>query len=520
MKLYYSNSDGIHKMNRFRWRRTVLGLLILILCSTFLTHRIFNSRSSLVCERISDPTSEKRSFDIKYTADMDDQYRFSKSSVVHIPRTVSTMEEMSQPFQFTREKASSVCKQVLNRYGVQASIGVEEECQHYVMEFPSAWMELFEKINKYVTWHNQTSHMVRKRLEDGDSMTNVLGDLRTLTYRCKKWPRCAGYGDQAQKTARGFLLAMLAKRFFTVEWSPNFVGSDKWLEVLTPTVLNWKMDPPFSSELLQPNMSENCTISGSTTVVKYAHSTHYRRQHVYYYVLNITDIFCKDVSQIDMEPQHIAYFCKEAKRDHYIEQPNRIFFIYGLIHRLMYQFSDGVIERGEKRLRELGLLHNPFVAVHIRTALEETSVGKLPYYLKVDRYQRDQASWRLFINCGESAASKYNIHRPLLLFSDSSDCLKWASQMYPLSRITYSNSSFWHFTEHAELEESEEIVDKILDTMSDLYLVSKATVVVKGISLFTNLGMYLGSISNNNAVRCDLKSESILQKRMHVRHRR
>ena len=297
-----------------------------------------------------------------------------------------------------------------------------------------------------------------------------------------------------------------------MEWSPNFKGSDKWVEVLTPTVLNWKMNPPFSAELLQPNMSNNCIFSkGRNMIADDAYSTHYR--HVYYYSLDIPDILCKD-----MKPQHVAYFCKEAKRDHYIEQPNRIFFIYGLIHRMMYRFSDGVIERGEKRLKELGLLYNPFVAVHIRTALEETSLKKLQYYLKVDRYQRDQTSWRLFINCGESAASKYNIHRPLLLFSDSSDCLKWASQRYPLSRVTYSNSSFWHFTEHAELEESKEGIDKILDTMSDLYLISKATVVVKGISLFTNLGMYLGSISNNNAVRCDLQSKSIFQKRMHVRH--
>ena len=389
------------------------------------------------------------------------------------------------------------------------------------MEFPAAWMELFKKINSYVTWHNHTYYTIRKRLDDGDNMTNVLGDLRTLTYRCKNWPRCAGYGDQAQKTARGFLLAMLTKRFFTVEWPHNFNGSDKWVEVLTPTVLNWKMDPPFSSELLQPNISANCTISTSTNVVKYVHSTHYRYEHVYYYMLNIPDILCRDVSQIDMEPQHIVYFCKEARRDHYIEQPNRIFFIYGLVHRLMYRFCDGVIERGEKRLRELGLLYSPFVAIHIRTALEETSLTdkKQQYYFEIARHQRDRTSWRRFINCGESTASKYSIDRPLLLFSDSSDCLKWASQRYPLSRVTYSNSSFWHFTEHAELKESKESIDKILDTMSDLYLVSKATVVVKGLSLFTSLGMYLGSISNNNIVRCDLQSKSILQKRMHARHR-
>ena len=457
---------------------------------------------------------------------MDDQTRINKSSVIHVPITVSTMKEIPQSLQFTRKNASIVCKQFLNRRGVRPSIGVEEECEHYVMEFPSAWMELFEKINRYVTWHNQTHHMLRKRLEDGDSMTNVLGDLRTLTYRCKRWPRCAGYGDQAQKTARGFILAMLTRRFFTVEWSPNFNGSDKWVEVLTPTVLNWKMDPPFSSELLQPNMSDNCTISTNCifskgrNIADYAHSTHARYRHVYYYMLDIPNILCRNVSQIDMELQYIVYFCKEAKRDHYIEQPNRIFFIYGLIHRLMYQFSDSVIERGEKRLRELGLLYSPFVAVHIRTALEENSLpdNKQQYYLKIARHQRDQASWRLFINCGESAASKYNIHRPLLLFSDSSDCLKWASQMYPLSKVTYSNSSFWHYTEHAELEESEANIDKILDTMSDIYLVSKAMVVVKGISLFTNLGMYLGSISNNNVVRCDLQSKSIFQKRMYVRH--
>ena len=414
------------------------------------------------------------------------------------------------------ELATKICQEILLYGGVRVNSNMRKECVTYVLEYPSAWRELFDKIKLYLAWHNTTHHEIQKKLKTGSSLKSILLDLRTLTYRCKSWPYCAGYGDQAQKTARGFLLAMLTKRFFTVEWSPNFKGSDEWVEVLTPTVLNWKMDPPFSSELLQPKMSGNCIFSKGTDVADYAYSTHYR--HVYYYILDIPDILCRDVSQIDMEPQHIAYFCKEAERDHYIEQPNRIFFIYGLIHRLMYRFSDSVMERGEKRLKELGLVYSPFVAVHIRTALEETSLKRLQYYLKVDRYQRDQTSWRLFINCGESAASKYNIHRPLLLFSDSSDCLKWASQRYPLSKVTYSNSSFWHFTEHAELEESKEGIDKILDTMSDIYLVSKATVVVKGISLFTNLGMYLGSISNNNVVRCDLQSKSIFQKRMNVRH--
>ena len=504
-------------MNLLVRKPTFLPLTIFLFSWTIVTVHVINRRSSNMIKIRLDLLRRNGPIDREDLAGIDHPDEPNKS--LQVTKRDSTIETRQGAIRFTRDDASSICRRVLNRRGVRTSIGVERECQHYVMEFPSAWMELFEKINRYVTWHNQTSHMVRKRLEDGDSMTNVLGDLRTLTYRCKRWPRCAGYGDQAQKTARGFLLAMLTKRFFTVEWSPNFNGSDKWVEVLTPTVLNWKMDPPFSSELLQPNMSGNCIFSkGRNMIADDAYSTHYR--HVYYYMLDIPDILCRDVSQIDMEPQHIAYFCKEAKRDHYIEQPERIFFIYGLIHRLMYRFSDGVIERGEKRLKEFGLLYSPFVAVHIRTALEETSLTdkKQQYYLKIDRHQHDQTSWRLFINCGESAASKYNIHRPLLLISDSSDCLKWASQRYPLSRVTYSNSSFWHFTEHAELEESEKSIDRILDTMSDLYLVSKATVVVKGISLFTNLGMYLGSISNNNVVRCDLQSKSILQKRLHTRH--
>ena len=425
--------------------------------------------------------------------------------------------ERSENVSVSPELATEICQKMLLYGGVRVNSDMNKECVTYVSEYPSAWRELFDKIVSYLIWHNTAHHEIQEKLKTGRSLKSILLDLRTLTYRCKNWPNCAGYGDQAQKTARGFLLAMLTKRFFTVEWPHNFKGSDKWVEVLTPTVLNWKMDPPLSSELLQPNMSAKCIFSKGTDVAHYAYSTHYR--HVYYYILDIPDILCRDVSHIDIEPQHIAYFCKEARRDHYIEQPNRIFFIYGLVHRLMYRFSDGVIERGEKRLRELGLLYSPFVAVHIRTALEETSLKRLQYYLKVDRYQRDLTSWRLFINCGESAASKYSINRPLLLFSDSSDCLKWASQRYPLSRVTYSNSSFWHFTEHAELKESKESVDKILDTMSDIYLVSKATVVVKGISLFTNLGMYLGSISNNNVVRCDLESKSILQKRMLARHR-
>ena len=503
-------------MNRLTCKPTLLPLTILLFSWTIVTIHVFNRQSSNMIKIRLDLLRRIRPMDRKDLTGVDHPGEVNKG--LHVPKRDSKIETRQEAFRFTIDDASNVCRRVLNRRGARASIGVEEECQHYLMEFPAAWMELFEKIKSYVTWHNHTYHMVRKRLDDGDNMTNVLGDLRTLTYRCKNWPRCAGYGDQAQKTARGFLLAMLTKRFFTVEWPHNFNGSDKWVEVLTPTVLNWKMDPPFSSELLQPNMSANCILSKGTDVADYAYSTHYR--HVYYYMLNIPDILCRDVSHIDMELQHIVYFCKEARRDHYIEQPNRIFFIYGLIHRLMYRFSDGVIERGEKRLKEFGLLYSPFVAVHIRTALEETSLTdkKQQYYTKIARHQRDQTSWRRFINCGESAASRYSIDRPLLLFSDSSICLKWASQRYPLSRVTYSNSSFWHFTEHAELKESKEIVDKILDTMSDLYLISKATVVVKGISLFTNLGMYLGSISNSNVVRCDIQSKNIFQKRLNARH--
>ena len=405
----------------------------------------------------------------------------------------------------TVDNATMVCQKMLLYGGAHVNSGTLKECVTYVLEYPSAWRELFDKIESYLAWHNATRHRIQKKLKVERDIEAALHGIRTLTYYCKKWPHCAGYGDQAQKTARGFLLAMLSGRFFTVEWSPNFKGSDKWVEVLTPTVLNWKMDPPFSSKLLEPEPCKSCAFGKGKFINAYGKQP--SRDHLFYYVLNPQEVLCDKQNNIDMEPQHVAYFCKEAIKDHYVEQPNRMFFIYGIIHRLMYWFSDGVVQRGEKRLRGLGLAYNPFVAVHIRTALEETTAVKMKYFLNIGRFQRDGIHWKRFINCGKMAASKRGFKTPLLLFSDSPKCLKWAAATYSSNEVVPSNSSFWHNAEHGSLPESEENVNKIIDTMSDLYLISKATVVVKGVSLFSNLGMYLGAVSNRNVVRCDLESE-------------
>ena len=435
-----------------------------------------------------------------------------KSGLIAVPDAAETNENV------TAIEATRICRQILFYGGVYVDINTENECIAYVSEYPSAWRELFDKIRLYVAWHNRTHHMIKDELRMGSNIESVLGDLRTLSYWCDD--HCTGYGSQFEKTFIGFFLAMLTERFFTVEWSSNFRDSEECVEVFVPNVLNWKMDPPFSSELFKPKLCANCAHAPKGDVVRYAYSTQYK--HVYYDRVFIRQVFCNNSHQIGvhMESQHVAYFCKEAKRAKYLEQQRILHFIYGIISRLMYKFSDSVVKRGEKRLKEMGFLHHPFVAVHIRTALEENTQKHklLDFYSKVGRHQINQTYWKAFIDCGQRAVKNHSIDRPLLLISDSSDCLKWASQEYPLSRVMSSNSSFWHSSKHMNLKESEINVNKILDVISDLYLISKATVVVKGISQFSKIGIYLGSISNNNVVRCDLKLKGLMQKRMKVRN--
>ena len=438
-----------------------------------------------------------------------------KSGLISVPEAAETHKNDTAID--SRSEATKICRQMLFYGGVHVDVNTEKECIAYVLEYPSAWRELFDKIRLYVAWHNRTYHMIREKLRKGsNNIESVLGDLKTLSYWCDG--HCTGYGSQFERTFIGFFLAMLTERFFTVKWSTNFRGSDKWVEVFTPNVLNWKMDPPLSSELFKPKLCANCTHGPKGDVVLYAYSTQYK--HVYYSRVFIGQVLCRDHHQIgihNIEPQHVAYFCKEAKGDKYLEQQRTLHFIYGIICRLMYKFSDSVVERGEKRLREMGFFHNPFVAVHIRTGLEENTRFEIQF-AKLGRSQSDSISWKAFIDCGQRAITNHSIDRPLLLISDSSDCLKWTSQKYPLSRVMSSNSSFWHSSKHTNLKESAKNVNKILDTISDLYLISKATVVVKGISQFSKIGIYLGSISNNNVVRCDLQLESLMQKRMKIRN--
>ena len=413
----------------------------------------------------------------------------------------------------TTLEAAKICRQILFYGGVHVDINTENECIAYVLEYPSAWRELFDKIRLYVAWHNRTHHMIREKLRMGSNIESVLGDMKTLSYWCDN--NCPGYGSHFEKTFIGFFLAMFTERFFTVEWPTNFRGSDKWVEVFAPNVLKWKMDPPLSSELFKPKLCANC-VYAPIGDVRYAYSTQYK--HVHYHRVVIQHVLCINSHRVGerMKPQHVAYFCKEAKRDKYLEQEKILHFMYGVISRLMYKFSDSVVERGEKRLREMGFFRNPFVAVHIRTALEENANREM--FAKLERHQTDHTSWEAFIDCGQKAVKKHSIDSPLLLISDSSDCLKWTSQRYPLSRVMSSNSSFWHSSRNTNLRDTDKNVNKILDTISDLYLISKATVVVKGISQFSKIGIYLGSISNNNVVRCDLQLESLMQKRMKFRN--
>ena len=267
------------------------------------------------------------------------------SGLIAVPKAAGAQENV------TAIEATKICRQILFYGGVYVDINTEKECIAYVSEYPSAWRELFDKIRLYVAWHNRTHHMIKEKLRMGSNIESVLVDLKTLSYWCDD--HCTGYGSQFEKTFIGFFLAMLTERFFTVEWSSNFRRSDKWVEVFVPNVLNWTMDPPLSSELFKPKLCANCAHAPIGDVVRYAYSTQYK--HVYYNRVFIRQVFCNNSHQIGihMEPQHVAYFCKEAKRDKYLEQQRILHFIYGIISRLMYKFSDSVVERGEKRLKEI-----------------------------------------------------------------------------------------------------------------------------------------------------------------------
>lgn len=91
----------------------------------------------------------------------------------------------------------------------------------------------------YVSWHIQN----RKCFEMGSCQTE---NVKALVWKCPKPPKkCAGVGDRLRGIQFAFLLAVITKRMFFIQWPDD---PYPLLEALIPATFNWNLPTNVSTQ--------------------------------------------------------------------------------------------------------------------------------------------------------------------------------------------------------------------------------------------------------------------------------
>ena len=176
------------------------------------------------------------------------------------------------------------------------------------------------------------------------------------------------------------------------------------------------------------------------------------------------------------------------------------FLLFGMIARLLVKFTDAVLHKAEEWKYRLDLTTQPYVAVHIRTGLDEHNVD-FNRYVSNGKFMISKSTWSVQMDLARKLAFKNGSQRPILLVTDSVMCKKWVMLHYPTKAVRMTNISFLHAAK--DLGESNQAAyhDRVIESASELALLADAeTIILSKNSGYSYLAALLSGLPPSKAI--------------------
>ena len=351
--------------------------------------------------------------------------------------------------------------------------GAKNECIEYTSEFPIL-QSVMMRIANYLAWHQKTRNELLAPALHGDSNIQAT-QLRTLTWRCPHAHRpdnCNGYGDRVLSMSYGLLYAAYSERYYTIEWPRSYTDSDKVIQVFEPRVLQWNHQLNITStgeidscgKFLYANASTSEILSATFAVDS-------RYRHVCFNQNRLK--YCLDTVALYLGEDIFRILCQDTKKGPPIRR-----LINGLLVRLLVKFSSEVQDRADKMAVGMGLQPYRYVAVHIRTGLEE-DVKASDYKYKLRR-SWNQWSWQL--QRAVRVMNSFGLNYPIFLATDAAVVRSWVLEHYPGGKVVTPQLKVLHVAKNLAAEDGDEedsYKDKVLQNAVEMVLLSRACVIVE-----------------------------------------
>ena len=394
-------------------------------------------------------------------------------------------------------ESSEVCERLL-RLGLSViPEELKKECETIAEESPD-WVELFKRFLSYVQWHKE----VHFRIANNQT---TLQETRTLTYSCDIFAWCTGLGATVRAIATGILVAMYTKRFFVAD-QLSYRARSCWTDLaIVPNAINWKVETPTWDYLV-----DKVNASSLSHVVNASYNANFA--HVFYgHPKIVTELlFCKDVPEFERSFVTDT-LCKESrmrKADKDLLERKRTRFVLGAITRSAMHFSETVREQTNEKLVALqrkGLASDDYVAVHLRTGMDEMPVRRSGKFRKIGKFTQDTAQWKQCVDCALHEADASGLGMPILLVTDSSECREWTRAHYKPKEVLVSDSSFFHFTKigRHNLTCDMEKASEMNNMVSEMDLLSRASVIIPStMSSFSEVAIYFSALPQSKLKQC------------------
>ena len=315
--------------------------------------------------------------------------------------------------------------------------------------------------------------------------------VRTLTWSCQDPYICSGIADQYYRIEIILLLAMMSQRVLTLHWNPLNSKAMKYVE---PNEIDWSF---FARDL---------GMQTGPTVQKFNKNSYQHYEHFAQILFSQADLhitmnnrlpvpFSKTYSScarigalrkgfqqlgvVDILKRHTGPARKETAS-----------FFSGIILRYLFKFSQEALSEMAKLKTMLGLLEQPYLAIHLRTGFAGTSFEETGNPYKI---HKNTASWMASLKCSlKLAEEKLGPNAPVYLATDSYVAKRMAVSEFG-HRIKAVNMALQHLritnSHDKALDSTDGLVDftgdRFMATWVDFLLLARARIIVRGDSGFS-----------------------------------
>ena len=285
-----------------------------------------------------------------------------------------------------------------------------------------------------------------------------------LIYDCAVMGEsCGGYGNRIHGITVMFMLAMLTKRVFLLQMTiPVDINA-----YLIPGAIQWNRSTPMGLKSNQVYLDDEGNFYANYKPLeaelldndKYDVITVRINFGLFYYLVTMNDIMLNNlISTYNLKTQY------------------DVVMLYGCAFNYLFKYQPRVIQAIDSLQTELGLETGKFVALHIRSHINDNSVYN-PLNLEFP--------FKLMFECAIMAAKslrdKLNLSKvPIYFTTDHDSIIEYAKQKYG-NMLVYSRSPIFHVdrTKYNGTEASNQYNSGMIGVLSDIEICSRAAVLVR-----------------------------------------